>query len=34
VLSDFSGPYRDWSGPTKLACVSLGMVVILNVIFR
>ena len=22
VLSDFSGPYRDWSGPTTLACVS------------
>ena len=21
VLSDFSGPYRDWSGPTTLACV-------------
>ncbi len=22
VLSDFSGPYRDWSGPTTLACVN------------
>ena len=21
VLSDFSGPYRDWSGTTTLACV-------------
>jgi branched-chain amino acid transport system substrate-binding protein len=22
ALSDFSGPYRDWSGPTTLACVN------------
>jgi branched-chain amino acid transport system substrate-binding protein len=22
VMSDFSGPYRDWSGPTTLACVN------------
>ena len=21
VMSDYSGPYRDWSGPTNLACV-------------